>query len=531
MAHYSDTAAVGTDCIECKHQPQNQEQALEVCDLNSLSLTGGDKTVSCTVSLSKRDISSVLSKFCNSPDPKYQQISQFDLILEVVAPKPHKSTAKPLAISTAATMLDVCNPNIHPFLQFNAVHGELHDELQGKVDAVMGMPYQIYSRNGFGDMYISETFGLLGIFWMFENTLSKKYAKNIFLNAISCGKRDDGELPNKALRGLVRVYRDDDFSVEFKLPPRLTKSKTASKFQDGSSSASSTDLLSNNTYSKATESGGNTIQSSNSAGDWGYSNTNDEGESSLAENVLVVKANGTEIDVTKKINDFFALKKMIYDTVDVIKQIKDSAPQLGVSGDLNLDFFAGTISAKWGLGENKNNTGEYVFLEPQGKVTMDIVWLAVAGKITGGVISESPEVLNWCGVKAWDINLSLTIGFSAQFSTSTSFNFGCNAEESYKKNDKGETLIAQAVPSIKPTLKAILKVNVKGLGVEAGADFIGSFDFVCNLYWPFSLKYQRIRNKAYIAYYYTSAPGEPSPAGRLDLWEEAKSEPGEWALD
>lgn len=543
------------------------------CDINGLKLaviTDSSRSAVCRTSRVERDTNSLLEKLPVSDHSKYKLVTKYDVILEAKAPILVANQDKKAHFHAELIPGEgACGGPDHHGLVLTPRGSETHDELKTATVYVNSShpPYGIYAMSTGADDYIAKTMQVIAWFWMFIDTHAEEFIKTIEVEGKACGIRTDGQKPVKSLKGLVRIYRDDFFTLSLKLPvPKLSKKSSLYKVEQSYQGSEKTHSTA--TYSKTTKNGllvkesftadgnkvtksyddkGAYVQYEKETSGYGYTKkdvhetTKDPRQEVFLETgTLVIKRNGHDLDVAEKINRILELKRQLESGVDFLQELKSSIPKAGILVDANFEFLCGTIEAKWGLDNNAKSTTEYQWLTPKFQGELKLLICALAVEIGIGIDTVSPSILNWWGKKAWEIVLKVSCGFSGELSLKSSLLFDENSEFptrdvepgcSYQgDNGKEKQLLVNEV-EIKPTFKAVAKVNVYGIGAEAQANLVGSFKSEAAVVMPFNVRYKAELDSGKLVCHYTHGLKKPSPPAEYDMWKKKVIEKGNYLYD
>jgi hypothetical protein len=519
-----------------------EEKSLE-CDYDGLKLSFKEpaESASCNESRSKRDMSELVTKYASKDDNKFKKIHEYDTILEVLAlPLTAGQTKKFHFQADAIVGQGPCEQ--HKGMDIRVKNMDKDDTLtENKLNVAPGKNYLVYGKHTIGDTHLAKTKGIVSFFWMFIDTSSAQYIKEADFTLKSCGSRVDGEKPNSTIKGLIRVYRDDRFTLSF---------NWKSKYQNGvgfkRSSDGKTETYTERSGSKLTSSyeGGelkglkeenhgmfkNSSYSLDENGDEEVS----KGSTKYNAKTFTIKRNGQELDVAQTVNKVLNIKDMVQDSVDFVKEIKDAIPQVGISGDVSVDFLFGTIEASWGLAKSNDSTKEYVWVEPDFKGSVKVTLIQIEASIKAGIQTASPAFLNWWGEKLWEFELSFSLGVSGSISLAGAINVVSGSIQSsslleekavipgceYKGNNGKEKQVILTEGEIKPICQGVAKVTIAGVGAEARMTLNGSIKVSAAIVWPFDIRYKGVLEEGQIVFTYEATNKRPSRPDPVKVWDK-----------
>ncbi|MGJ8640765.1 MAG: hypothetical protein ACSHYA_15355 [Opitutaceae bacterium] len=539
---FSENQEAGSSVSACPLKNKKEEP----CDPDGLkvifSTADGTQHAECDVPRSERDIKAYLGKLPVEESQKFLLVNDYDVILETVTSPTSQSSKNPGRVYAEPTFGEgPCGD--HGGLDFSPKNTDPHDQLvQKATDVQNNGGYEMWAKSSLADTDLSHTMGIIGLFRMFDDTSEKDFIKEVVVNYDGCGLRHDGKKPNEAFLGLVRIYRNDEYSLKLSIPSRRKKGVGGSTSKDfsGKKSSESRSQSGNSETTKSFKEGklddektkqvGYLTNSETTSGD----SSNEQSPNwakkapSLNEKGLTLSRSGHELDFTKKFNDLIAVVDMVYNGIDFLKEIKDSIPKAGISGDISIEFLSGSLEAKWGYGSCKWDTKEYVWVAPKFSGTAELTIFKISGSVKVGIETVSPSVLNWWGKKAWEFELSLTIGFDSSLMVSTTIEYpsesafprqdilpGCE----YTGKDGKEQKVANVGATVNPIFKGVAKVNLLGIGAEASIELSGAIKVDATVCWPFDVRYKGIREKGELYVRYSVGAKEPSPPMKIDCWD------------
>jgi hypothetical protein len=536
--NFSENQQAGSSVSSCPLKDKKEDP----CDPDGLKIffnyANESSSVECKLPRQRRDIKSYLSTLPVEDNDKYNLVNDYDCILEVIA-EPTSSSAKDPGIVNAEPILGEGPCDSHLGIDFTPKNIDSHDQLKApETDVRHSGGYQMWAKHSLVDTNLSHTMGFVGCFLMFDDTKEKEFIKEVEVTVKGCAVRHDGKQPNEAYLGLLRIYRNDEYALKFSMPSRYKKSKggdTYKALDGGVSSESRSSASWRSQSSKSYKDGALDKEKTTTAGVFSKRETvKEEGEKdkiarSANEKGLTLSRSGHELDFTKKFNDIVKFIDTVYDTIDFAKELKDSIPKAGISGDISIEFISGSVEAKWGYGNSDWDEDEYKWLVPKFTGTVSLTIFKASGEVKAGIETVSPSILNWWGKKAWEFELSLTIGFSADLSISTSIEYpskenfpqqavlsGCE----YEGKNGQEQKVANIQSEVKPIFKGVAKVNVLGIGAEASIELEGSIKVDATVCWPFDVRYKGALEQGRLIVRYTVGAKEPSPPHEIKCWDK-----------
>lgn len=513
------------------------QQNDDPCDPDGIKLSfkggGESKSVECDLPRSQRDIAGYLSKLPVSDSEKYLLVNDYDCILEAIA---EPSSGKKPGIFSPEPIFGEGPCDDHLGIDLTPKNTDSYDELKTALTNVTQCKgYQMWSKTSLVDTNLSHTMGFIGLFLMFDDTKAEKYVKEVEVYYQGCGIRHDGKQPKKEFRGLLRIYRNDQYAWKLSIPSRNKKGIGGSKSKDfsGNKESESRSYAGGMETTKTYDAEGS-LAKEKTKGVGFFSNTESvKGEKPKAtanEQGFVLTRSGHELDFTKKFNDILEIRDWGLNGIDLVKDIKDSIPKAGISGDISVEFLFGSLEANWGYSSgSKWDEQEYVWIEPKFAGTVSITIIKISGEVKAGIETISPSILNWWGRKAWEFELSITIGFGADLSIDASIERpseeafptqdvipGCE----YQGKDGKEQKVISVQSTINPIFKGVAKVNLLGVGAEATIELDGGIEAHATVCWPFDVRYKGVLRAGRLLLRYTAGAKEPSPPHEIPCWDE-----------
>lgn len=482
-------------------------------------------------------MSQLVTKYAGKSDPKFKKIHEYDTILETLATPYSTSNTKRFFFS--ADIINGQGPcQLHHHIDIRVKNMDDVDGLQRNIsNTVSGKKYLIYGKYSDAESHLTKNNSLIQCLWMFNDLATARYVKEADFTINSCGSRTDGEKPNGLIKGLIRVYRQDRFSMTFNWKSRFQNSAGFSADKNGIESTYSerngaklTSSYDNGKLSGLKEDKQQLLKNKSLKLDENADEVEKKTSVKYNENILVIKNNGLEVDASKTVNKILHLKDLIQETVDFVKELKDAIPKAGIDGDVSVDFLTGSFEASWGLAKSADSTQEYVWLEPDFNGTVKVNIFEVEGSITAGIKTASPEFLNWWGKELWSFELSLSLGLKSSLAISciivckagkvggveNSVIPGCE----YKGNKGKETQIVASEVEVKPICKGVAKVNLNGIGAEARMTLHGALKLSAAVVWPFDIRYKGELEPGVIECVYEATNKRPSKADPYTVWNK-----------
>lgn len=423
---FSTSSSVGETKQECNCS--ESENKTEPCDIGGLELiffepSGKQHSV---VTKEKREHREKPLEQADLPylnSEKYDNVVSYDAILEVVAApfRTDETVGKPPAILSNITgFIGDCPKQEHAEIIMRNPDHETMDKLKASQSfkQITPAPMEIYAKSLPLDDYTS-VFKLSEAFYMFRDKQSAQYVKDVEVEALSCGVRDDGEKPNKIMKGLIRIYRDDKFELKVNIP---------SVYSKGAAFKEKRNLKGKVAYRTATVAGGETETSVfGSNGDMTEYVEQDAGlfltkTSSLdgptneitntteLSNFVELSRNGRPLHVVDTVNRIIHIRTLILEGLSYLDDLKKLAPKVGFGWSVNLDVLAGNMSGNWGLQSgSKYDTDEYKWVKSYGELnaSLSIIRLGLSAFI--GIECKSPGILKWFGDPPWEIIVKVEI--------------------------------------------------------------------------------------------------------------------------
>lgn len=393
--------------------------------------------------------------------PKWivEPLGRVDLVLELIADYESSSAEKiekEVLLKIQSYYTGTCQSSEHPLVKMEPLRGA--DRGEGHVWKLPTPPVQkLLARSYLLDSHFEGFF--LAPFWSFDSV------KEILVVAQSCGVRHGGEgMPNAWLSCLVRIYRNDKYSLTIKIPSwkSLSKSKAASIDMHGDhvrQSASSKSSWGEKDSEYSTKRTVNTGKGTDyvetkvggMAGEEKYTvlaekqgqkdgqafieeaekhahrsgtvlrtpKTSGKSDSTvkgkketLIEDMppeivpqIIFKRNEQEINFTEFVNNLFHLYKRLKEAWE---ELQAWVPEVGWSAKFSLDIFEGSITGTWGnkYDEAPPATPRYLAIRSFYEITFDLTIYSLKLEVAFGVNIQSPGILDkLLTVKAWELIL------------------------------------------------------------------------------------------------------------------------------
>jgi hypothetical protein len=497
-----------------------QTNRTKPCDVDRLTLTD---------STSKRH---VLAKIPTARRPplaagadapaRVKELSQkYDVVLEVVgdfpteSPKPLEKVVK---LQIDAKYEGNCPTKTHSLVTLTPLGEAKPEEGPQTWHLSSPAPVEILALSGPGDKGGGPA-KWLSPFWFFANDV-----KELEVVAESCGVRTSGK-PRTTLNGLVRVYRNDVFTLSCKVPAfkkwkgekggskdlkgtRETKSSSSTETWGRTTSEQSSTTSVNQKkgdstteqvvggrdgagYARLSETSGTKGGQAYLAEDEKYtersgvpgltskgasvtqSDSTDEGqklvfalEPTELSPTVSLKRNGHEVDFTKFINDLINLHQRISKAWN---DIQHWVPKIGWSASFELSLLEGEISGEWGTkATDKWKSESYCWVDRYYDIRFGVKVLSYKLEISFGVDFSIPSLLDWFGdAKLFEVVLKAAGAISGEASLSKTIAGSAPTEPvQIDGSSKLEIYVQGKVSALGYTYDA------KG-GVEGGIKFAG----------------------------------------------------------
>ena len=344
-----------------------------------------------------------------------------------------------------------------------------------------------------------------------------------------CGYRLSGD-PVTSVRGLVRVYRKEEFELSIKLPPwkeKTYKSRkptgdggyeekqtTGSLLHPGSVETKTVDkdgdVENSKTYStgwiKKTE-----VTVDTETMEWEKPEKNVELSFSL-------KRNGNELETAKLITKIIQnLRQTVDGFTEALVSIKDFVPKVGWSGSVTASLCEGEITGSWGVRAQPDwDTPTAKWVTGYGELKFKLAVFTINASIQFGVEVSSPDILNWFGNKAWELIAIVKASIVGKLEMEGTLPLWGPSEL-----EDGKRKVESNKASIDAEVFAQVKVSIHGVVLEVKAGFETGFDLEASFLCPFQLKLDASM-RAGIVYAYWNAPGKQknSPRWEAVIWEK-----------
>ncbi len=226
-------------------------------------------------------------------------LNRYDLVIDVVASYPSKEDSSPDKVKImgyADWHGSACSKHEHPLITLRGLnHIEELKKAPGgllKWKAKQSEPHHFYARSLFWDTQQHDN-KLGAIFDIITSLWPGAHQKLIEVKALGCGHRAPGAgKPIRELAALIRIFRNDTWSIVLKLPPlgkysherAATRNLATREVERSRTTSSSTGFHRNqqSTSQKTTSQGGQVVQRENSGsshrGNQGSSYWNQRGQ-------------------------------------------------------------------------------------------------------------------------------------------------------------------------------------------------------------------------------------------------------------
>lgn len=365
--------------------------------------------------------------------------------------------------------------------------------------------------------------------------LDDSQVKTIEVTLESCGVRTSGKV-KKSFRGLVRVYRKEQFDITLTVPS--FKEFKRSKAKDSTYDVGKVKFVTKETVENKSWAGklGSEVREDGSLKELAVTTntplmsekltvSDEDGE--VVEDKewesrfkFSIKRNSVELSlsetVTKIVSTILKFKKLIKAACD----IQEWVPKVGYSFSLSMALMEGSVTGSLGWRPDaKLDTEEYKWVTRFGEITFKLTIFQIAFTLQFGVEASSPAILNWAGEKLFEFIAKVALELKNQLDLSKTIQlFG--AEDDSKSDKKGHVIASLSSPS---TLDLFLqfKVNVYGYACEARGGFEAGLTVGVDVIWPLNFHYKVTRTPGRL-YAYWSKPGKskPSPRWEHEIWGE-----------
>ena len=370
-------------------------------------------------------------------------LNRYDLVIDVVAGYPSKEDSSPDKVKImgyADWHGSACSKHVHPLITLRGLNHieELKksgNRLQWK--AKQSEPRHFWARSLFWDTQQHDN-KLGAIFDIITSLWPGSHQKLIEVAAHGCGHRaPNGGKPIRELAALIRIFRNDTWSIVLKLPPlgkysheRAATRNLATREVERSRTTSSSTAFNRNqssTSQKTTSQGGQVTQRENSGsshrGNQGSSYWNQRGQHedgkpfyhSKEQNtsgtgrevystkgyqfnwllpdkikkpsgfMLSLKRNGTEIDIA-------GIKEILESIVKVAELIKEGfeslkrLPQIGWKVTFSISVLEGSITGTWGPKMiDAAIDGRYLPVRTSFNLEINVMLISVSVEVSFGV--------------------------------------------------------------------------------------------------------------------------------------------------
>lgn len=444
---FSPGRKCGSPIQSCSHRKNTRKP----CDINCLTLTDqtSGRKVFAKIPIGRRKLPPLPA---DAPERINSLRRQHDLVLELVADFPSEvpklaKDQRSVKLQIEAEYVGTCSTGEHSLVELVPLGEALPKEGPIIWQLQSPSPVQLMAKSGPGDKGGGPA-KWLSPFWFFANDV-----KEFKVDALSCGVRTRG-LPQISLSGLVRVYRNDVFTLSCKVPAfkKWKREKSASKDFKGTretKSSSSTKTFGRTTAEESTttsvnENSGDNITKVVVGGQTGAGYTRlsategtKGGQVYLAEEekytersgvpgflnkgasltqsdstekgqklvfdlepteiqpAISLKRNGHEVNFTKFLNDLINLHQRLSKAWN---DIQHWVPKIGWTATFDLSLLEGEISGEWGnKAIEKWKDDAYLWVERYYKIGFNVKVLSYKMEISFGVDFNIPSLLDWFG--------------------------------------------------------------------------------------------------------------------------------------
>ena len=445
-ASFSQDLDCGSATRSCPYL-QNRTQP---CDVERLVLSDSvsGRRVAASVPVARRP---PLAAPPGAPARVGELSAQYDMVLELVAdcasegPKP---PAKVVSLQIEAEYQGSCPVGTHPMVTLTPVGYTDLDEGPHVWQSASPAPVKLLARSSPGDKGGGPA-KWLSPFWFMANDV-----KELTVEAVSCGVRSGTGAPTTCLNGLVRIYRNDVYTLSCTVPPFRKWKRERSASRDLKGVTESKSASSRESFGRTTEEKSSTTRADSRTGDrssefavggrdgTGYTRLSEtagtkggtayvtaeekhttraglpgvvsRGETLTAKNrtdkgeelafelepselqlKISLKRNGHELDFTKFANDLINLHQRLSKAWN---DIQNWVPKIGWSASFELSLLEGEISGQWGHRRtDKWRTEAYCWVERFYEVTFAVKVLSYRAEVSFGVDFSVPDLLDWFG--------------------------------------------------------------------------------------------------------------------------------------
>lgn len=530
---FSTTKKAGSSVEKCPLENRNRTKP---CDVHLISLTqsqpeaGAGRLVKATVPRSQRPPT--------NPNPKLRPVQRdaaqsYDVVLEVVSAFPIQNEEfkeKEVAqVQVNCGYTGTCSAHAPLMLLVNPTGPDLQDQPATAMTFNKTVKVRSQAKSLLADRKGQCRFQ--DLVQMFK--LDDSQVKTVEVTLESCGIRTSGKV-KKSLRGLVRVYRKEQFDITLTVPSfkEFKQSKAEDKtiqVKSVTTSTVETKSLAGDHRSEVHEDGSlKTISETTHAPllSTKYSLTNEDDGTVVEDKEwesrfkFSIKRNSVELSlselVAKIVTTILTFKRLIKVACDVQEWI----PKVGYSVSLSMALLEGSVTGSFGWRpDDKLDSGEYKWVTRFGEITFKLTIFQIALTLQFGIEASSPAILNWAGEKFFEFIAKIALELKNQLDLSKTIQlFG--AGDDSKSDKKGHVIASLSSPS---TLDLFLqfKVNVYGYNCEAKGGFEAGITVGVDVIWPLNFHYKVTRNPGRL-YAYWSRPGKskPSPRFEKEIWGE-----------
>lgn len=458
---FPDNQGVNSATVQCP----NNKNTREPCDVEKMTIE--DKTSKRSLSWDKKLTKDQIPT--ETPERIAKLLKKYDVVLELMADyettkitidKKNDKTVKKIAnLVLDSKMIGTCPIGAHSLVKMQALNPVDNGENKTWIN-VSKPSVEIMARSIAGDKGGAAKW--LQPFWMFADEV-----KEFVVEVESCGVRKSGDI-NKNLTGLVRIYRNDKFSLNFKFPSFKEYSREWSKNDTGLKESTKKNKYESKTWGRTTyensntsvvnESTGKNIQTHTQGkmiGETYYKAEKSMGDKSFDESAnkrvitketrtdsiamsrssavqydhnkqeltdkampqqirptIVLKRNDHEVEISKTLN---SLIKLQHDLTKAFNSIDKWVPQAGGKVTISISVFTGEIEGEWGNRIIENNSHpRYQVVESYLDLSFKLKVFEYSVDISVGLDVSSPAFMNWFGEKLFEMVVKAGIKLSGE---------------------------------------------------------------------------------------------------------------------
>lgn len=308
-------------------------------------------------------------------------------------------------------------------------------------------------------------------FWQF----GEAQVKQLVVSAESCGVLKKGK-PNRALRCLVRVYRDDVYKLTFQVPAfkKIKRERKAAIDVKGTvtkESSSEHSTWGSKEYEASNKTSTTSKGVSTSTGSEKF--VFDVDEQDDIKPTLSLKRNDKEVDFTKAINDILKLQEKLTESLN---EIKKWVPKVGWWVEVDLSILTGEIEGSWGHRYPKTpaDGARYKLVEQFYDIEFKLKLLDFSLTLGAGIDFSSPAVFDWfAGGKALEVILKAEGKLTCEVAVNKTFSSSGESDPvAVAGEGKADIYLQGKITVLAVTYEA--KGGVTG-GLEFKGSLVGSF--------------------------------------------------------